>query len=587
MNPPSAWRAENARRRHAYVLVALALSCVVLGSARSAHGIKLRVRAGSQIDARATGRAGRLEIRGMLRDDAGRPLEGRVRGRLRATPGSAALPVGVPSACPPTSVGQLHLGKDEILVDTDGAGSFCFTLPGAVEAGVVGLEFEGDRLYDRSTAEVPIDSSRHALTLSFSPDPRELPLEREVHGVWVDARLEPAADAPAEPVQLRLLLQEGTQPPREVARGSVRPGERTELELRSRELGGPGPATLVVEFAGSHAVQPARRTTAILRTARVSLSLAGSVQPADPSDGVDLDVAVGSALGAVPGGAIEALVAGQSAGTAPVSAGSAHLVAAFAAPITGVVPVTVRYLPDAPWWIAGDSVTVNVPVAPPSPWRRLPWVIAALIVGWWVVQGWRRPARTEKKEGDRTSLPPGRPSLDVIEVLPDNAGWRGRVLDAHEGTPIARAHVRIYVPSFQGDGMVAESETDEEGRFELGAVAPAHGARLVATATWHASLEKPLPPAGHLAVSLISRRRALLGRLVDWANRMGKPWARPGDPTPGHVATVARARHADDVGTWAEAVEQAAYGPEAPDAEAEGRIVAREPGFRPAGESER
>lgn len=587
MNPPSAWRAErtSTRARLWFVLAALV---VVLGSARTAHAIKLRVRGGTQIDARAAGRGGRLEIRGTLRDDAGKPLEGRVRGRLRSRPGAAALPVGIPVQCPPTLVGQLHLGKDEILVDTDGAGAFCFTLPGAVEAGVVGLEFDGDRLYDRSSTEVPIDSSRHALVLSFSPEPRELALEREQHGVWVDAHLEPASEAPAEPLQLKLLLQEGTHPARELARAAVRAGERAELRLRSRDLGAPGPATLTVEFAGSNAVQPARRSTAILRTARVTLTLAGNVPAADPSDGVDLDVAVGSALGAVPGGAIEALVAGQSAGTAPVTAGSSRLIAAFAAPTaSAVVPVTVRYLPDAPWWIAGDSVTVNVPIAPPSPWRRLPWVIAALVVGWWVVQGWRRPARTERKDGDRASLPPGRPSLDVIEVLPGNAGWRGRVLDAHEGTAIAGARVRIFVPSFEGDGVVSTSETDEEGRFELGAVRPAPGAKLVASATWHATLEKPLPPAGHLAVSLVSRRRALLGRLVEWANRMGKPWARPGDPTPGHVATVARARHAQDVGDWAEEVERAAYGPEAPDADAEGRIRAREPGWRPAGESER
>ena len=88
-------------------------------------------------------------------------------------------------------------------------------------------------------------------------------------------------------------------------------------------------------------------------------------------------------------------------------------------------------------------------------------------------------------------------------------------------------------------------------------------------------------------MSLVSRRRALLSRLVDWAGRMGKPWTTPGDPTPRHVASVARARHADDVALWAGEVERAAFGADAPDAEVEDRIREQEPAWRSGDDARR
>jgi hypothetical protein len=66
------------------------------------------------------------------------------------------------------------------------------------------------------------------------------------------------------------------------------------------------------------------------------------------------------------------------------------------------------------------------------------------------------------------------------------------------------------------------------------------------------------------------RRRALLNRLVQWAERRGKPWIRSnGDPTPAHVAGVAEQESEPQVGRWARAVEQLAYGPNSPDAATE------------------
>lgn len=571
------------------VFFAFLATCIaLLARTPVASAVKLQIRGSTELEARAAIRDGRLELKGALSDDTGRPI-GLARVRVRATRerGGPALRLGRPVACGATSQRQLHAGGDELLVDTDGSGAFCVALPDLDRRAALGVSFDGDRFHEKSATELDVDSSRRSLLLTFSPAPAQLALERDSHPIWIDARVDPVEETASEALQLRLLIEEREGGRRELGRASIRAGERAEWVVKSKDLGSAGPATLIAEFAGSDTTQPARRTAAVQRTVRVALSIAGKVPTADPSGGLELDVAAGSSAGAVDAGAVEMLVGGESVGTAPVRGGAAHVASVFPLPASGTIGVTLRYLPEAPWWLAGDPIVISVPVAPPSPWRRLPWVLAALGIGAWVVRTWWRPARTERAEKERDSLPPGRPSLDVIELGPEQSGWRGRVIDAHEGSAIPEAVVVIVLPAFGSDGVAARTTSDDAGRFELPPVQRMEGARLQVSSRWHSTLLRDLPPAGHLQVSLVSRRRALLGRLVEWASRMGRPWAVPGDPTPHHVAKVARDRHAEDVALWAGEVERAAFGPDAPDAEAEDRIREQEPAWRSGDDARR
>jgi hypothetical protein len=553
------------------------LFCAALAS-QSAHAVRVEVRGSARLDARVIPREGKVEVRGQLADDRGRPL-GQARVKL-ASDG----PLGLPEACKPTYPTQLRSAGGVILVDTDENGGFCLALRDVGAHKSLELEFEGDRYFERAMARVDLGVSRRSLELSFQPEPGALSLERESHAVWIDARVDPAEDAAGESLQLKLSIEEAGAV-RELARIATHPGERAQVQLASRALGAPGTASLVVEFAGSDSIQPARRAIPIQKTAHVSLSLSGAIPSAD-ADGVELTVAAGSALGAVPGGSVEAIVNGVSAGAAPVVNGAARVHATFPLPQEGKVPLTLRYLPDTPWWLPAESVTIAVPIAPPSPLRRLPWVIAAIIVAAWVVRAWWRPARTEKPEPRSATLPPGRPSLDVLELGPLHSGWRGRVLDAHEGTAIRDARISVVVPSFSAETSPAVF-SDEEGRFQLEHVERVEGARLEVGAPFHATLSKALPPPGEISISLVSRRRALLARLVEWATRMGRPWQSQVDPTPGHVVRVAKSRRADDVGEWAEEVERAAFGQEPPDADREREIHEREPSWRSPGDASR
>jgi len=159
------------------------------------------------------------------------------------------------------------------------------------------------------------------------------------------------------------------------------------------------------------------------------------------------------------------------------------------------------------------------------------------------------------------------------------SGWRGIVNDAHDATPVHGARLSIIVPTFEGDGVVARTTTDERGAFTIeGASATsASGARLVVESIEHSTYEQALPPPSVLAVALVTRRRAMLERLVRWARRQGAPFDGPPEPTPGHVRRVASRTNVGDVEEWAQRVELVAFGPEAVDEGLEQHVRATEP----------
>jgi len=172
--------------------------------------------------------------------------------------------------------------------------------------------------------------------------------------------------------------------------------------------------------------------------------------------------------------------------------------------------------------------------------------------------------------------------VQVIGRAPSAGGWRGVVVDAHEGTPVVGARLSIVVPAFQGDGVIARALADEHGSFSFD---PTHArdARLVVEADLHSTYEQALPPPSALHVALITRRRALLDRLVRWARHQGAPFDGVSEPTPGHVRRAAARLKMQEgqrwttVEKWAGQVESAAFGSEPVHAADEESVRAAEP----------
>jgi hypothetical protein len=208
----------------------------------------------------------------------------------------------------------------------------------------------------------------------------------------------------------------------------------------------------------------------------------------------------------------------------------------------------------------------------------------------------RRPRRAP----GRIRLVDERQEMQVLRTRQESGDWAGRVFDAHDGTALAGAKVSVVVPGFPGAGatddglvVVIAATTNENGRFVLGTTALRAEARLRIEAPLHATFEQPLPPPAELAVPLVSRRRRLLERLVQWSAR---EWGKGvlHDPTPAQIiqhaagnvgaGDLAARERADRVRTWARAVERTAFDRATVDEGAEREVVAREP--RPLGSYE-
>jgi hypothetical protein len=197
------------------------------------------------------------------------------------------------------------------------------------------------------------------------------------------------------------------------------------------------------------------------------------------------------------------------------------------------------------------------------------------LLAWWAVA--RIRARARREEPAALSRISRAGTLRVVRPTPGEGAWRGRILDAHDRTPIAGAVVSIVAPAFPGPDRAAarhappallQVESDEDGQFALTLGKPPPSARLVIEAPWHAGWQSALPPTGELEIFVKSRRRALLDRLVRWARRNGAPG--PPEPTPIEIAHLFEARaaplepksaRAEEVARWARAVERAAFGP--------------------------
>lgn len=502
-------------------------------------------------------------MRGILRDDLGKPMPNatlELSDRMPATPCES-------SGTAPTGARGLS---------TEVHGRFCFRIPTRAPIEDLRIRYPGDDYHTPTEAHFSLDLERHPLALAFDAPRLRATLGDPTLEVWVSAESEGAPVG--EPASVELFLREAGESERILSTKDATIGGRTRFEVSTHDLGGPGPAHLVARHAGSATFAPSEATAELMRTARVDLELAGKLLPARPESGIVLPIAVRTMLGAVPGGWVEARHGGRPVGMARVRSGAARLVATFEAPRASTDTLSIHYVASDPAWTPGVPLTVDVPLAAPSPWTTLPWIVVAGAVGLWVLRAWRRPPRAALPSKPAEPLPAGRAQIEIVASAPPGAGWTGRVVDAHDGSAV-QARIDVLVPTFEGEGVVKTVRASADGAFELPPIseAAAEGARLRVTAPTHSRLERRMPPPGFARVSVVSRRRALLERLIQWAHRAGRPWTALREPTPGEITRLAERRSARDVAAWARAVEDAAFGPALPDERREDALRQAEP----------
>ena len=558
-------------------LALLALLLFALAAPANAAEPLLRVRGQAAIDLAAGWLDGHLIVSGSLRDDTGRPLAGVTLTLVARGPlgNPASLPPGTPCS-PLAEADKVPQGTpEERSLRTDRAGRFCVDFEGDAPVDVE-LRFTDARgLFDPVARRIAVDRNRRGVELRFVDPPSAIDLDEASARFEVGMRAEPpvASSVPTLPL---VLYARSENKERLLSQLPCRLGSTAVFSLPTADLGVPGPVDLIARFAGTDSFQPAETVRRVSRTARVTLSLGRSPEPGDPESGITLDLAVGSSRGAVGSGSVEARLAGATVGIAKVESGTARVVARFTRKPEKTVELTLHYLPSEPWWAASAPLGVEVTLAPRSHWGSVAWLLGFLGITVWLLKSWQRPARSPR--ATLSGVPKARAaSVIVVEADAGAAGWRGVVRDTHDEAPIRDALVAIVAEEPEGARTLARTITNDEGLFELPDVTAEGETRFVVSARWHATLKVKLPPHGRLEVDLVTRRRQLVARFVAWAAREGHGAKGRSEPTPGDVRQAARRVRRPDVIEWANAVEQAAYGPEPVDEPAESRVLEREP----------
>lgn len=562
-------RTQGARRslQRWRALACVAISLVVLSLARSAGAVPVRVRGGATIDLIATEGATDVTLRGQIADDVGASL-GKATVRIEAVDADgrvAHLPAGAP--CSLDDAASVRTDGDTYVVTTSERGDFCVKKPGDAKGLTFHARFVGNNFFDETetkTSPAPASEQRARTLLRFESPPTEIDLERESVNVVVSLKIDRAdADRLAALGAMRregLAVSLEDERGGELAKATTGGDGRARFELKAKDLASPGNGELRARFAGDGPLAPSTISVPVMRSAVVHLS-ATDPERGDPEAGIPIDVVAGSDHGVVDGGIVEALIGTDSVGSGNVVKGKARVVVSFAAGHRGEVPVTLRYISGAPFWRPGREIQVVLGVAGPSLWRHL--LLGGLVAALtgWIVAKWRRSPETMRPESASLPPPSGRPEIVVVDRPSGIRGWKGTVTDAHDGFPIAGARLRVVSVGFDGERTLAEVTTDETGAFSLDAEAP-EGARLVVEGDLHATYQQALPPPSLIRVALVTRRRAVLDRLVKWARSRGGAFDGAKEPTPGHVRRVASRTAASDVEAWARRVEHVAFGPD-------------------------
>ncbi len=548
----------------------LAGALLTFAATSLAAPLELQVVAAARLHARATPLAeGGFVVRGVLTDDRGAPLVQQPV-RARATDGSGTF-----RACPED--GRDSRFGTRPTLETDSAGRFClrWEAPAAAPNLAFLVEFPGTVHYEGTSARANVETSRENVELRFAPLPDELALDAVVHTVRVETALN--ADAteqlPAEPVRLELVLEEPTGSSSVVlATTTVRAGEPCRFEFDGTKLRRAGLASLVARTQGTLTLAPAQTRATVLRTARVTLGLPHATQGSHQYE-LPLTVGATAAGNQIPTGAISLELPGMPAITKPLVKGTASLEPPQRHHYDGEVPARVRYLPDNSAWQAGAPLDVRLLVTPPSRWRHVPWGVAAAAVLAWLALSWRRPSAF------RGALPsqglPGPSGVAALHhVVQDSrpSGWRGVVVDAHEGSPVLGAVITVIAPRLDGSSATFRANAASDGTFALEHTPLPEGARFTVEAPQYARFERAAPPPGTVRISLVTRRRQILESFVAWTrHRTG--WLRlHHEATPRDVRLRAEALDSPSLRDWAAEVEDAAFGPALPTESAARRV---------------
>jgi hypothetical protein len=548
----------------------LLAGAVICGSALPCSAVPIRVLGQGLPRVSATRVADEVVVRGIVADEAGSSLVGeKVVLEFRGPTDGPVQVLSLQRCGPSTNTGRLEAARESphrVSMDTDATGSFCLKARATDGWTKVQARFEGRAtiLGGESTADVESrDSLRASTTLRFESASSRVDLDRSSFTVTVALALEPRdgedqvmsrIDRSKRKISLR--DERGL----ELASAQTGGDGRARLEVATARLADAGPGEFEARFEGDDELSQSAARLAVARLKTVRLEAADQVA-SEPTEDLELRVRAVSARGPVTNGVIELTHAGVPIAASVLDGGEANLSAKFGAETLGPTTVRLNFIPQDGYHLPGQPIDVVVTVRGPSLARRLALALVAAALVFSIVLRWRRAPTAPADAPKAAPEPTGRPEIIVIEARSAQEGWRGFVVDAHDGEPIVNAEVRVVRPTFEGIEVLTSARTSPDGEFELRGLAPSKDALLLVEGEHHVRHEQALPAASVLSVQLVSRRRAMLDRLVRWARSRGAPFDSNREPTPGHVRRAAMRAGSPSVERWAGRVESSAFGP--------------------------
>lgn len=534
-----------------------------------AHARPLRVRGHSALSLRVERAADGLYLRGALAGDDDSALSGQaVHVSVEGLAGRTFLTDGA--------------GRFELLISASDARHLADTLG---EQVAVTLTYEGDGAWGPAEAVEALELRREPTWVDLEVDPARVGLDEAQVAIRAVVS---SASGPVGGAAVRLRVGDGP----ELVGDSDDQGRVTFL-VRPDTIDRVGTFEIGAAYPGDHrfAASEARATLRVLRPSRVTLRVG---REGDERSGrYRFSGRVSDDRGGIPNAAVAIVVDadGESSASETVAVSDAdgvYLVAVdvreLASRVHGVVEVTARYVPTDGVRSAAESRPARIPVpSPPGvPLRWYALALALAAVNLLLVSAVRQRLRDGWAAlTDRFRRPiAGPPDLakePPLVVAPGRGSGRrtdwvtGTLVDAHSGRRVLGAALAAH-PA--GAAPVVGAELTATG-FALGPLAPGLW-RLVLAAPGYMERETQLrvPHDGSFdgatlaMVSVRGRVRDVFVGAMAGLNRAVR-WGRD---TPMEVANTLPAEPGADA--LRALVEQAWFGPDAPDAEVAQRAEA-------------
>lgn len=534
--------------------------------------LPVQIRGASRLDADVSLGPTEAIVRGNLQDELGEPLAAMRLKFASISAQRAAASASSPIQVTPCQNFALDAAHEQGFVETSSDGRFCARLPRERLSVNVSLQltFDGSPNYAASSKTIALDDLRASLKLELTPGNPVVDLDRPEFA-WVATlqALNPENLRASPPLPLELSLvdtEHASAQARVLQRLQLGLGTPTPVPLETRSLGAPGPATIRLTFDGSALYKPFRTEFELERTASVHLSAVQWPRQVTAGERLLVKLQANSVAAVAPAGFVEVTAFGAAPQLFPLLADGTATVPISSPRRPGPGEISIRFQPSRRGWIGTSALRLPIELLAPSKWNAAAWAGLALLVLAWFAWSRRRVDLGFPSPVHHASHKP-HARIELLESTESGgAGWSGVIVDAHEGSTIAGAIIELRAPGFERVETLFSTTSDDAGHFSIpvqDSPKPAR-CRLEIRAPGYARLGIELPVPGRVKVFLVSVRRAVLERFVDWTKRRGHPYDSRTEPTPDWVAKIAKSKGQHELENWAKSVAIAAFGQQSP-----------------------